>query len=177
MNLSTFIINEGTTITKVAGEHVFRQGDEDKSLYLIKQGLLKAYYVSAQGKESIKSFIQSDNIIGSLYTAYTQHKNPFSLVCLEPTTLVKFDFNRLVEQSQHDHELANSLIEILLQLSMKKEKRERELLCLSAEQRYQLLKEQSPQLLEKVTQNDIARYLGITPVGLSRIKRRVKGQM
>ncbi|VAW33114.1 hypothetical protein MNBD_GAMMA01-231, partial [hydrothermal vent metagenome] len=28
--------------------------------------------------------------------------------------------------------------------------------------------------LEKVTQNDLARYLGITPVGLSRIKKRTQ---
>ena len=31
----------------------------------------------------------------------------------------------------------------------------------------------TPDLLKLVTQNEIARYLGVTPVGLSRIKKRV----
>ena len=79
----------------------------------------------------------------------------------------------LHEYSQKDHEIANNLIELLLHFSMKKEKREFEFLCLSAEERYCLLAETSPGLLEKVTQNDIARYLGVTPVALSRIKKRV----
>ena len=56
---------------------------------------------------------------------------------------------------------------------MKKEIREYELLCLSAEDRYKRLLKHTPDILKLVTQNEIARYLGITPVGLSRIKRRV----
>jgi CRP-like cAMP-binding protein len=35
-----------------------------------------------------------------------------------------------------------------------------------------LLAEQSPGLIEKVKQKDVARYLGITPVALSRIRAR-----
>ena len=53
---------------------------------------------------------------------------------------------------------------------MKKERREYEFLCLSAEERYRLLIKRSPDLVRQVTQNEIARYLGITPVALSRIR-------
>jgi DNA-directed RNA polymerase specialized sigma subunit len=35
-----------------------------------------------------------------------------------------------------------------------------------------MLLERSPELFDKVTQKDIARYLGITPVALSRISTR-----
>ena len=55
---------------------------------------------------------------------------------------------------------------------MKKERREREFLTESAEERYRMLLERSPALFDKVTQKDIARYLGITPVALSRIRKR-----
>jgi hypothetical protein len=54
----------------------------------------------------------------------------------------------------------------------KKERREREFLTESAEARYQMLLEDSPGLFDKVKQKDIARYLGITPVALSRIRGR-----
>ena len=49
-----------------AGEHIFRQGDEDRSVYVLQTGLLKAYYLSDEGKENIKSFIQPGELIGSL---------------------------------------------------------------------------------------------------------------
>ena len=41
-----------------------------------------------------------------------------------------------------------------------------------APERYRLLCERSPELIERLTQKDIARYLGITPVALSRIRAR-----
>ena len=51
--------------------------------------------------------------------------------------------------------------------------REYELLCLSAEERYVRHLDNTPELFDLVTQNEIARYLGVTPVGLSRIKKRL----
>ena len=68
---------------------------------------------------------------------------------------------------------AQEIIDILLNFAMKKERREFELLCLSAEERYKLLLERSPDIAKNVTQNDISRYLGITPVALSRIRKRM----
>ena len=44
---------------------------------------------------------------------------------------------------------------------MKKERRGMELLCLSAEDRYRELLERSPELIQRVKQKDIARYLQV----------------
>ena len=68
--------------------------------------------------------------------------------------------------------MASAMVEHLLNFSMKKERREREFLTESAEERYRMLMDRSPELFDKVTQKDIARYLGITPVALSRIRKR-----
>lgn len=67
-----------------------------------------------------------------------------------------------------------TIIELLTAFAMKKEQREYELLCLDAEQRYQNLLTRTTDITEFITQNDIARYLGITPVALSRIKNKRK---
>ncbi len=163
---------EGVSVEKDKGEHVFMQSDSDKSLYFVQSGLLKAYYTTEDGKEYIKSFLLPNDIIGSLSSSYLEECSSFSLLCLEPTTLVKMPFRRLYEYTKGDLELANNMIDLILHLAIKKEKREYEFLCLSAEERFCMLVKTSPSLLEKVTQNDLARYLGITPVGLSRIKKR-----
>ena len=54
-----------------------------------------------------------------------------------------------------------------------KERRERELLMLSAEERYRLFLGRYKHLEKRIPQYQIAAYLGITPVALSRIRRRL----
>lgn len=176
MNFHELLKTEGMTIEKGKGEPIFMQGDLDKSFYFVQSGLLKAYYLSEDGKEFVKSFLLPNDIIGSLTSAYSAGSCTFSLICLEPVTLRKIPFEVLYEYSKKDLEIANTMIELLLHVAMKKEKREFEFLCLSAEQRYCKIAETSPMILEKVTQNDLARYLGITPVGLSRIIKRTRNQ-
>lgn len=162
----------GQSFRREPGSHVFRQGETNRNAYLVVDGLLKAYYLTLEGKESIKSFIFQDDVVGSLTAVQEGGRCSFSLVCLEPCNLVRIPIDRLFEETQRDLTLAQATIGILLELAMKKERREMEFLTLTAEERYTLLLERTPQLASRVTQKDIARYLGITPVALSRIKSR-----
>ena len=172
MNFHELLKAEGKVVEKTKSEHLFMQGESDGSLYYVQSGLLKAYYTSEEGKEFVKSFIAPNDIICSLTSAYSGALCSFSLICLEDTKLLRIPFSTLSDSSKEHHEIATNMVDVLLNFSMKKEKREYEFLCLSAEQRYRLLEKNSPEIVNKVTQNDIARYLGITPVALSRIKNR-----
>ena len=155
-----------------AGKHIFRQGDENRSVYVLQEGLLKAYYLSDEGRENIKSFIQPGELIGSLAAAHFKEDCSFSVVCLEPSVTMELDFDVLYAATKEDLEMASAMVDHLLNFSYKKERREREFLTESAEERYRMLLDRSPELFDKVTQKDIARYLGITPVALSRIRNR-----
>lgn len=172
MDFYSFLENKGQVIHKDRNSHLFRQGDLDVSLYYIKAGLLKAYYVSEDGKEFVKSFLMPESVITNLTSAHLKEPCSYSLVCLEPSKLIKIPFEDLYRLSKEKQSFAIDIIDVLLKLALKKERREYEFLCLSAEKRYQHIRKQSPELLDKVTQNDIAGYLGITPVALSRIKNR-----
>ncbi len=173
MNLNEFILKNGKPLVAEADEHLFRQGDLSQSLYIVKSGLLKAYYLSVDGKEHIKSFLLPGDNIGSLTALYSGQACTFSLVCLKPCELIVLKFSDLYEASRQDAEISAAVVDFLLKFGMKKEMREYELLCLSAEERYRRLIENTPDLFKQVTQNEIARYLGITPVALSRIKKRM----
>ena len=173
MYFENFIKKNGTPITVKKHDHIFMQGESDDNFYLLQVGLLKAYYVSEDGKESIKSFIVPDNAIGSLTSVYEKKKTSFNLVVLQDSQLIKIKFERILQATTQSHDIAQRVIELLLSLSMKKERREYELLSMSAEDRYLQLCTTEPRLIETVAQNDIARYIGITPVALSRIKKRL----
>jgi DNA-binding MarR family transcriptional regulator len=83
------------------------------------------------------------------------------------------DFGHLYQHAGSDLQLARDVIDRLLLYGRQKERRERELLTLSAEGRYRSLLDEFPSVLDQVKQKDIARFLGITPVALSRIRKKM----
>lgn len=174
MSALAYFEQTGESIELSKGDIVFNQGDTNDSIYYIKTGLLKAYYVTDDGREFVKTFIKEADVIGSLTALMSDNGCSFALVCLEPCTLIRLPFADCLKLAEQNLEVANIFIKLLTKLAIKKERREYEFLCLSAEERYQLLQENTPDLLKRVTQNDIARYLGITPVGLSRIRSRLR---
>lgn len=171
--MATYFEEFGEVIDFNKSDVVFRQGDDNDSIYYIQTGLLKAYYVTAGGKEYVKSFLKEADIIGSLTALTSEGGCSFTLICLEPSSLIRVPFSELLKLAEVDLAVANQLIRLLTNLAIKKERREYEFLCLSAEERYRALQETTPELLKRVTQNDVARYLGITPVALSRIRSRI----
>ncbi len=172
MDLASYFAKVGQKHQYDKGDVVFKQGDFNDNLYYLSSGLLKAFYMTPDGKVFVKSFIRESNVIGNLTALMSEEPCSFSLVCLEPCSLLHIKFSYLVQLAENDIAIANALIKLLINLAIKKERREYEFLCLSAEERYQIIKQQAPDLLKRVTQNDIARYLGITPVALSRIRAR-----
>lgn len=173
MDFEGYLETHGTPAFRAQGDHVFRQGDDSQGLYFIRAGFLKAYYVTEDGAVQIKSFLSAGMVIGSLAAAFEGEAATFNLECLEDCVLVHFSFDHLRTLARENPSLAATMTEFLLALALKKERREYEFLCLSAEERYRRLRDRSPGLFDRVTQQDIALYLGVTPVALSRIKKRV----
>lgn len=154
------------------GAVLFRQGDKTRSLFFIKEGLVKAYYDTVDGKEFIKSFVGAGSSIGSLQAIFAANPCSFTVVSLEDSTVLDVPQPVLLALMTSKPDLMEHFNRMLLALAMKKERREYEFLCLSPEQRYLAFCDREPDLINRLTQQDIARYLGITPVALSRIRKR-----
>lgn len=156
------------------GSFLFRQGARGGNLFFIQSGLVKAYYETLDGKEFIKSFLTEGEFIASMQAIVAGNPNSFTVLTLEDSVAVEVPKEAVLNQFFNNPAFTDILNSMLLRLAAKKERREYELLCMSAEERYLLLCEREAKLLERLSQNDIARYLGITPVALSRIRKRVK---
>lgn len=154
------------------GTYLFRQGEHSDDLLLIYQGLAKVFYKTLEGKEFIKSFLIGGEFITSLNTLESDKPSTFSVLSLEHTVaraIPQHTFKKLLDDNPG---ISRQFTTVLINLAMKKEQREYELLCLSPEERYCLFCEQNPTMEQRIAQNDIARYLGITPVALCRIRKR-----
>jgi len=176
MNLNEYASQNGRILEFSKGETVFSQGSREENIYLIQSGLIKAFYTSYEGRETVKSFIVSGEFIGSLKSMHMNEEASFSALCLKDTKAISLNFNKFLEASKKDLELCLEFSKGLLFLAQKKELREFEFLNLTPEKRYEAFLRRSPELVNQITQNDIAKYLGITPVALSRIRKRLLNQ-
>lgn len=173
MSVGNYFSGLGVRVTRRKGDVLFGQHAAPANLFFIEHGLVKVFYETRDGKEFIKSFIREGQIIGSLQALFADKPNSFSVVALEDCVVREIPKMHLLGVAGENSELQALMNEQLLLLAMKKEQREYELLCLSAEERYQLFCHSEAELAARLTQVDIARYLGITPVALSRIRKRL----
>ncbi len=167
------MLEHGRELALRAGDRLFAQGDRDSNVYFVKTGLLKAYYIRADGKEHIKSFLPEGSIIGSMVALVDGDACTFSLQAVEDGVAVALPFATLEDAARTDIDLANALISFLSLYGKRKERREYELLSLSPETRFAILLESMPDIADRVSQADMAAYIGVTPQALSRIKRRM----
>lgn len=174
MGFDEFLAKHGQRLEVPKGCFVFRRGEPEESIFVLEDGILKASYLSDAGTEMIKSFVFPGELIGSLSSAHWNEQSTFDLIALDHSVVRKLNFSLLYQVARTDLELAGDVMDRLLIYGRQKEQRERDLLTLSAEGRYQALLREAPKIFASIKQKDIARYLGITPVALSRIRRKVR---
>jgi len=154
------------------GDYFQRAGEASGEMAFVNAGLLRFFYQTADGKEFNKSFIP-ENQFAAAYSAYlTNRPARFSIQALEDSHLLVADLPGVVALFDR-HRCWERMGRILAeQLYIKKETREAEFLLDDAETRYRNFQQTYPGLEERLPQYHVASYLGITPVALSRIRRR-----
>jgi CRP-like cAMP-binding protein len=163
-----------TACTLPRGGVAFHQHAVHPFVYAVRRGLIKLVYLDAHGGEWIKSFIAEGELFASIAALAPGGRTTFMAAAIEPADLERVPFAVLEANAAAYLLWARALQRLTLSFAARKEQRERQLLTLDAEARYLELARHCPRLLERVPQKDLARHLGVTPVGLSRIVVRVR---
>jgi CRP-like cAMP-binding protein len=161
------------TARLVAGASVFRTGDPVSHLFVVSTGLVKLTYLREDGSEWIKSFHAEGAFFSSISALAGAKSAGFSATALESCVVEKLPYRELERRAEGDLSWSRAFRAALVLFAVRKEEREREFLTLNAEQRYRSFATREPALMRRVTQKDLAAYLGVTPVGLNRIAKRV----
>lgn len=154
------------------GALVFGPGVEHRFVYVVRQGLVKLVYRSEEGGEWIKSFVSEGQFFASLSALAPGGTTGFAAEAIEDTQLERLDYGEISRRADCSLPWQRALSQALLVYGAQKEARERELLTLAPAERYRALLYQSPGIVSRVRQRDLARYLGVTPVSLSRLRAR-----
>lgn len=175
INLTDEEFTRATTffIPKKIRKHQFllNEGDICKYLAYVTKGCLRQYTIDAQGEEHVVQFAVEDWWISDMYSTLTGEPATYNIDALEDSEVL------LLERGLHE-KLCTEIptferfFRLLLESNLiAKERRIIGSLSMSAEEQYLRMMRSYPNITQRVPQNQIASYLGITPQSLSRIRK------
>ncbi|KMQ60734.1 hypothetical protein ACM40_13365 [Chryseobacterium sp. BLS98] len=151
-----------------ANKIVLYKGEQTEYVGIIERGLIRAY----DKNNKTVWFFHENSVYGSLEVLMQKRPSSLTYETLEETTVFLFNYNDLenvINEYPHISTLLlmfwkNTAKEIYLNFSA--------FLHLTPEKRYLHLLSQNSRLILRVKSKDLATYLGMHPVSLSRLKKR-----
>ncbi|MGN7821535.1 Crp/Fnr family transcriptional regulator [Chitinophaga varians] len=145
----------------------------DFEAYIVK-GCIRTYYLSDDGTETILSFAIEDWWVSDTYSFTEQKPSNMFIESLEDCELLIIDRKSKAALYEKIPKF-ETLFRLLIQRSLfALQRRFHSLVSQTAEQRYLAFLEKYPQVVQRVPQNQIARYLGVSPEFLSKVRSTIQ---
>lgn len=155
----------GTVLTEI--------GSIPEHLYFIKSGVSRSYSLTDKGSEYIRSLISTNNILAATEALITKTPTKVACQCLTDCDVLEINYTGLIEKCKENSEISTWYIKTLELHYAHLQKTNDEQLTLNATQRYLILQKRIPNIDNLINQYHIASRLGITPIQLSRIRKKL----
>lgn len=138
----------------------------------INRGIVRAYQLK-DGAEFIHEFYTEGDFLGNYISYQNQIGTEAVLSAVEDCEILKISFRTIEELSDQIPDVRR-FSEYIGKLKEKQlYDRASSLLTATPEERYKELLGERPDLIQRLPQYYLAQYLGITPISLSRIRKRI----
>lgn len=170
-------IAEGLSLVRARvipkGAHLLVGGTRRATeVIFVVHGILREYFPLEDGTERTKAFITENRIAGSLADLLSDGPSRASIVAETPARVLVVPYTATKELGRRHEAWAELGRRMTAALLASKAEREYELLALDAAGRYDAFRVRYPGLEARVAAKNVASYIGITPVHLSRLRRR-----
>ncbi|NQD70554.1 Crp/Fnr family transcriptional regulator [Sphingobacterium shayense] len=170
------LVEHHERITFKKGDLLLKEGQISDSYYILEDGIVRSYIYDYQGNDISTNFFCKDELVIEVASIFHHIPTQENMVCLTDCVLweIKFGaFQGLFESIPALTEWGRAWMALQLLLT---KKRTLDIISLSAIDRYTLLLEEKPQILQQAPLKHIASYLGITDTSLSRIRKELVGK-
>lgn len=168
------IIDMDVFRTYKKGTLLLAEGGYGTESYFVLKGLLRVYY-TIDGEEKTTAFYAEMESFTPT-SMVTRKPSEYNVVCVEDCVLNVSNEGMEKEFFKKFPRFELVCRKLSEKLLVKNQADFDQFKTASPEQRYLLLLEQKPDLIQRVPLNQLASYLGITPESLSRIRKRLQMQ-
>ena len=155
------------------GDTFIPQGAYNKKIAYIKKGIIRVFCHKDNGDEATLLLRWEDQFIASHDSIILNQPSRFTYTAIEHTELIVIDYDILQELIAKNPENENLRNFVLLTMIGSTLKMLENFILLTPEQRYKKLISENFSIVNRVQDKHIASMLGITPVSLSRIRKRM----
>ena len=156
------------------GENSFGAGEWQPYVYVVRSGIVKLTYLSEGGQEWIKSFIGEADFFACPNVLLAGLRTDYFATAVEQCEIEQVDYSEINKLIALHPDWQRAVRQLLEWHIVRKEQRERELLTMAPEERYQSFLKNYPAIASRILLRDVAHYLGVTPEALSRIRKRIQ---
>ncbi|XZF12536.1 Crp/Fnr family transcriptional regulator [Chitinophagaceae bacterium MMS25-I14] len=159
-----------------AGETYIKEGARFRKLAYIQKGLMRGVFIKENGTEVTVSLRWEDQIIASHDNIIYDRASRFTYYTLENTVLLEIDYDTVNNFILQHPGFEKGRIYFWHRMMADMLERLEGFVLFSPEERYLELIRSKPGIVNRVPDKFIASFLGITPVSLSRIRKRIAGK-
>jgi len=154
------------------GHCLLKEGQVCKKIYFVSSGCFKTYTI-VDGKENVLDFFVEGDWFVELSSFVNKSPSPFYIEAIENSEffyVLKDDFEELRTKYNSLERFYCKLLEKYIPriINLLNDK-----LSISNEERYCKLIKERPDFINRIPQYLIASYLGLSPEGLSKLRRRI----
>lgn len=144
-------------------------GQRCRTIYFVKEGLARIFYLK-DGIEVTEYFAFQNDLIIRAESLFTGKPSKKAIQALENTVFISIPSEALFQLFDQKPEIERLFRKIIEQAYVATVHRMEAIQFQTAEERYALLLEEKPDLINRIPLKHVASYLGITQVSLSRIR-------
>ncbi|MEL7063829.1 MAG: Crp/Fnr family transcriptional regulator [Bacteroidota bacterium] len=152
------------------GTYLLEAGHVCKDLYFVQSGIGKVYYQKEDGKEIIDWISDEGNILTSVSSFLTQTPSMHYVKLIEDSELVRISYDDLESLFSQYHEMERLGRKLTIMALAQLQGRINSMQFETAKKRYERFLLQYPNCIDRISLGDLASFLGMTQVTLSRVR-------
>lgn len=166
-------LQEYVTVKKLPKEDfLLNYGDVCKHIYYVNKGFIRIFYFK-DGKNVTEWFSDEKRFFFSIASYFENSPSKLIIETIEDSEIILLSKEGLEKLQKTNIEVANLMIQLLSGSLVLSQKRMESIQFETAKQRYDNLLKSQPEILNKVSLQHIASFLGITQETLSRIRSKI----
>ena len=165
------MLEEISTIRNIYKDSIILEQEKHcNHLWFINKGAVKAYEM-VNGSERVTHFFLYNMFFTNYYCWVTKNKSDLTYKAVEDSEIIEIDYLKLEELCSRHHIFDTIGRKMAERIFVQEYFNKKLLQNFTAKQRYEYFEKEQPEIFQHFALKDIASFIGITDVSLSRIRK------